>query len=240
MYTKHSHLGFVLVVAAIAMFVLASVSQANVISVTTVTGLDATMGISPTTTYTHKLDFPGDGAGATINGVAFSAVGTGSGTDPLTGNPYSLTVPNANNNGSGSSDLLADIIWENPGVSPITLTLGGLTVGTTYNTRFYWKGWDQTDARTGTLAVDTDGNPGAEWSGTINENPFGTTNNRAYWSIKFKADCPTLTLTITPTYTFDTILLYGVSNQLVPEPSALALLVTGLVGLLCYAWRKRR
>ena len=26
----------------------------------------------------------------------------------------------------------------------------------------------------------------------------------------------------------------------IPEPSTLALLATGLVGLLCYAWRKRR
>ena len=26
----------------------------------------------------------------------------------------------------------------------------------------------------------------------------------------------------------------------VPEPSTLALLVSGLIGLLCYAWRKRK
>ncbi|MBU4273257.1 MAG: PEP-CTERM sorting domain-containing protein [Planctomycetes bacterium] len=32
----------------------------------------------------------------------------------------------------------------------------------------------------------------------------------------------------------------AVSITTIPEPSALALLVTGLVGLLCYAWRKRK
>ncbi|MBU4273300.1 MAG: PEP-CTERM sorting domain-containing protein [Planctomycetes bacterium] len=32
----------------------------------------------------------------------------------------------------------------------------------------------------------------------------------------------------------------AVSITTIPEPSALALLATGLVGLLCYAWRKRK
>ena len=32
----------------------------------------------------------------------------------------------------------------------------------------------------------------------------------------------------------------GVAYYLVPEPSTLALLATGLIGLLCYAWRKRK
>ena len=34
--------------------------------------------------------------------------------------------------------------------------------------------------------------------------------------------------------------LSGVEIKLVPEPSTIALLVTGLVGLLAYAWRKRK
>ena len=35
-------------------------------------------------------------------------------------------------------------------------------------------------------------------------------------------------------------LYYGIGYTLVPEPSMLALLATGLIGLLCYAWRKRK
>jgi hypothetical protein len=32
----------------------------------------------------------------------------------------------------------------------------------------------------------------------------------------------------------------GLSASIVPEPGTLILLVTGLLGLLCYAWRKRK
>ncbi len=49
---------------------------------------------------------------------------------------------------------------------------------------------------------------------------------------------PFLTLT---TSGFDNIsLATGGPAPFVPEPSTLALLATGLVGLLCYAWRKRK
>ena len=34
--------------------------------------------------------------------------------------------------------------------------------------------------------------------------------------------------------------LEAVTNQLAPEPGVLMLLATGLIGLLAYAWRKRR
>ena len=36
------------------------------------------------------------------------------------------------------------------------------------------------------------------------------------------------------------IIVGEVSTQLIPEPSALAILATGLLGLLAYAWRKRK
>ncbi len=43
------------------------------------------------------------------------------------------------------------------------------------------------------------------------------------------------------TCTIDSRTVYGgVGYSVVPEPSVLALLVSGLIGLLCYAWRKRK
>ncbi|MBU4273351.1 MAG: PEP-CTERM sorting domain-containing protein [Planctomycetes bacterium] len=38
----------------------------------------------------------------------------------------------------------------------------------------------------------------------------------------------------------DIITFNGLQLVAVPEPSTVVLLVTGLIGLLCYAWRKRR
>ncbi len=73
-------------------------------------------------------------------------------------------------------------------------------------------------------------NGSSGWSLKVNDNSFETktasTVNLGNWSqVYFKnGDMPS-------GYYLDAV---------VPEPSTLALLVTGLIGLLCYAWRKRK
>jgi hypothetical protein len=39
---------------------------------------------------------------------------------------------------------------------------------------------------------------------------------------------------------FDNVRLDGAALGAVPEPGTLAILASGLLGLLCYAWRKRK
>ena len=45
--------------------------------------------------------------------------------------------------------------------------------------------------------------------------------------------------TVALRFTMDNATVYGFHFEPVPEPSAIVLLVTGLIGLLVYAWRKR-
>ncbi len=49
-----------------------------------------------------------------------------------------------------------------------------------------------------------------------------------------------VTFAIAPAATRQEAMLNGMMFTTVPEPGTIALLATGLIGLLCYAWRKRR
>jgi len=198
---------------AALLFVLPA--QGAVISVTQHTDVGPDLDTDPLATYTHKLDFPGDGQSAALpNGVQFSAVGAGLGTDPLTGNPYSLTMGNPSNWGSGP-DVLNDFIY-NGGQSAgavETLTLGGLTPGTVYDTRLYYRNFGP---RPNTVTVDTGSGPIS--LGTLNETPVGA-SNRAYWSIVTSTEGDSLAFTFQQQVSNDSWHQYAVSNvELGPGP----------------------
>lgn len=99
---------------------------------------DASSGISNTKTYTHKLDFPADGAPATINGVTFIAAGP---SGSANGYLWSIANPPPNTyagSGSGIAGLTSDFFH---GSRDFTITLSGLTPGQAYEFRIYYKSW---------------------------------------------------------------------------------------------------
>lgn len=116
---------------------------------------DASSGISTTKLYTHAVS---GGAGATINGVTFgvltstSAPANFSWTSPVKNNAVnnygSWTPASGGLTGPGLQGLLASFTYGqgDPGFTQ-TYTLGGLTVGTTYNLRLYIRMFGATTIR---------------------------------------------------------------------------------------------
>ena len=163
-------------------FRISEVTEVGVAQVRNFQNLGETLHITTNATYLHKLDFPADGSGALVNGVQFSAVGaTADGTDPLTGNFYSLTMNNPLN--FAGDGLLGDFI-HNGGQqagSVATLGLGGFTAGNYYDVRLYYRNFG---GRPNTVTVDLDGVEPAEYTNVLDQ---ATSSDRNFWSIKFRA-----------------------------------------------------
>ena len=216
-------------------------------TVTPLTG-NSDSGISVSKTYTHAVDF--NGSGETINGVVFAA-GGGSSQPSLN---YDLVIANANgttggaysnnsNNLGGSLNQLASDFYYNQSgqSSPYeTLTLSGLTAGTTYTTVFYNVGFGSVGERTNTI---TDG-----LGDTINydENMYGMGNGSELINT-YTATSGSVTYTFIPDNAEGASFhQYGFSNEVDPSPApepaqmaTLSLIGLGLGGLILRA-RKRQ
>lgn len=221
----------VLCVAAVCGF--APSLEAGVISTVDLpaTGTDAASGISPSKTYTHLLDFGTDSGVAVVNGVTFTLASASSGP----GYVYSPTGGNVSGrpDGIGADGGMAVMLYDAK-YNGTSLTLSGLTEGTAYSTRLYYRQWNplggSTDPRPVTVTFNGDG---ITVSTSFNECIGGA----HYLQYDFTANGDSVVIGLTSNYT-----MYGASNEVVlPEPSTLASLgIAGLFGLVAYAWRKRR
>lgn len=240
------------ILGATALFFLASAAHAaSTISVVNIpaTGSDAGSGISTTYTYTHALDFVNTVSGTrTINGVTFQQYAVGptssgySGTYTASGATFTIAASSLSRaagppatgivDAGGMRDLLTGLTYGFEGATT-TVTLNGLTAGTDYSTRVYYRRWD-------TVGVDRRGDWTFNGDGTnttllnINQN---ADNLAHYIQYDFTASGTSMTLSVAKTNVGSAgAHIYGLTNHVIPEPSAILLGSLGMLGLL----RRRR
>lgn len=195
---------------------------------------DVDSGITPTKTYTHAVDFAGPFLGmpidtaTAVNGVTFHVGGPN-------GPGYSSTnfemafagfpsdaVPSGPNT---LYDVLEDFFHNSTVVDPPnqTLTLTGLTPGTTYTTAFYNAGFDLQNVprRLATITTSDGGSIDFDQNFTGDGGP-------SVLRYTFTAASPSMTYTFDPAGR-NTFHHYGFTNEVVPEPAGAVLLLASVV-----------
>jgi uncharacterized membrane protein len=186
---------------------------------------DADCGVSSDKRYTHLLDFGGNAATAVVNGVTFNKERTVSG--PLFG-PSWINAPATSAHAGGNTgnigvpsnqgvyNLINDFCYNGP-YGPTVCYLTGLTIGKTYEVRFYHRKWEADKARITTFTFDPDGTGPISDAITFNpDSPAGVANyNDNYLAYRYFAQTNQLAVTITCPNT-DKYHIYGLSNEEVP------------------------
>lgn len=173
---------------------------------------DADSGLSVDKTYTHLLDFPANGNPATVNGVTFLAAGMSgsaggyawSTVDPPGG--IWNDAPNDSTR-SGIDRLAWDFIY---GSMDFTITLSGLTPGKAYESRLYFRNFNN-NTRFTTFTFTA----GARPAGSLYYNPdTGVKGSRSWVGCRYTADAAgTLAIRIVSHVSTDKCHLYGLSNE---------------------------
>lgn len=235
---------------------LAGAAAAGTFSLSVPLTDDASTGISSANTYTHTIS---GGSAATVNGVNFVLLSSGvtpanfnwasSGSKgEVVGNNNNWTPGGGGVTGSGLLSLLGSLTYAPlgpaAGQSQI-FTLSGLNVGTIYDTRLYIRSWDINGSG---RPIDLIINHGAETNSfsILEDRPgsvLGTGNvNQAYYiNYRFTAQGTSLDINavVPPGSSNDSgsFHIYGLSNQVVPEPAS-AMVLSLAAGL--FAARRRR
>ena len=176
---------------------------------------DADCDITPAKTYTHLLDFPANGNPATVNGVLFTAAGA-------TGPNWAFTgaIPNGSWNTAegigndaarqGIDRLTWDFQHGAQGAS--TLTLTGLTPGRLYETRFYFRNYNNNNRNLDfTLTADQREVARLSYNPDTGAGPKGS---RSWLACRYTADAAgSIAITVTNRSTADTCHFYGLTNE---------------------------
>ena len=218
---------------------------------------DASSLISPANTYTHAIS---GGTTATINGVPFQQlqsgvipanflwVSTGS-QDQVQNNNGDWVPANGGVTGAGLIDLLESFTYSGTGAnapSSQTFTLSGLIAGTTYDTRMYIRVWDTEASGRPIQFTMTNGAEIDTFAG-LEDRPgdvLGTGNQHHAYFVNYRYTAQGNSLLInaavpaTAPVDSGSFHMYGLTNQVVPEPGTAAslALALGLVGMI----RRRR
>ena len=159
----------------------------------------------------------------------------------VTANPYNSMDANYKKLSSYMAYAYGD--WGSGGTpwsisGAISLTLDNLTSGQQYLFQFWLSdpGSSGTDYRRGESLT----NDGVSTSQPLYANSSTAEGGLGQYVIgRFTANSTTETFTFNPQYSINAS-ASGFQLRAIPEPGTLNLAVIGLLGLLCYAWRKRR